>query len=128
MTFGEMTRNVKPFFLMAAACSMLNGCMLFDSLFDPPGKGQIAEEWFKRCRPIVESLENYKAGNHRYPDGLSDLVPDYATAIPEEELKQGTLQYQRQEERYELGFTYYGPGVNHCAYQPGSEWVCSGYY
>jgi hypothetical protein len=127
---SEMTRSVKRafVFVMAAACGALDGCMLFDSSFDPPGKGQIAEEWFRRCQPIIESLESYKARNHRYPDALSDLVPAYATALPEEELKRGALQYRRQEERYVLRFTYYGPGVNYCTYQPGSKWACSGYY
>jgi len=128
MTLCEITRSVKRVLAMAVACSVLSSCMLFDSLFDPPGKGQIAEEWFKRCQPIIESLESYKAKNHRYPDALSDLVPAYAIAVPVEDLKKGTLQYRRQEESYELRFTYYGPGVNHCAYRPGSKWACSGYY
>jgi hypothetical protein len=128
MTLCEMTRSAKRIFVFAAACSALNGCMLFDSLFDPPGKGPIAEEWFKRCQPIIDSLENYKTSNHRYPDALSDLVPAYATAVPEEELKQATLQYRMQDESYELTFKYYGPGVNNCVYRPGSKWVCSGYY
>jgi len=123
-----MTRSIKRVFAMAPACFVLNGCMLFDSSYDLPGKGEIAEAWFKRCQPIIESLENYKARNHRYPDALPDLIPAYATAVPEEELKQGMLKYRRLEERYELSFTYYGPGVNHCAYQPGSKWVCGGYY
>jgi|SRR6266571_4081595 len=131
MTLCEMKGHVKRVFVVAAACSVLNGCMLFDFLYDPPGKGPTAEAWFKRCQPIIESLENYKANNHRYPDAISDLFPTYLTAVAEEELKQGMLQYlqyRKQDEGYKLTFTYYRPGVNICVYQPESNWVCRGYY
>src|SRR5262245_56859022 len=128
MTSRETRGGIGRLFVFVAAFGMLQGCAFFDSLFDPPGKGSTAEAWFARCQPIIDSLENYKASNHHYPDSLSELVPAYVAAIPDEELKQGTLRYQRHAESYELKFTYYGPGVNYCISQPGSKWVCRGYY
>jgi hypothetical protein len=127
----KMLRNLKYILVVVSVCIVLSGCMLFDFLYDPPGKGPTAEAWYKRSQPIIESLENYKANNHRYPDALTDLLPTYASVVSEKELKQGMLQYlqyQRQDDGYELTFTYYRPGVNICVFRPNSKWECKGYY
>ena len=131
MTNSKMQRNLKQFFILSIVIGMLSGCMFFDFLYDPPGKGAVAEEWYKQCQPIIESLESYKASNHTYPATLDNLLPAYSSVISEKELKEGKLQYleyHRQDDGYKLKFTYYGPGVNYCVYHPGTKWKCGGYY
>jgi hypothetical protein len=103
--------------------------MLFDSLFDPPGKGAAAERGYALCAPLIEALDKYRADYSAYADSLSALVPKYLTTIPEDELRSGRLTYVKRDADYELSFSYGGPGRNICAYTPMTKkWSCIGYY
>ena len=107
----------------------LSGCMLFDFMFDPPGKGAAAERGYALSAPIITALEKYRLDHARYPDSLSVLSPTYVPAIPEEEIKDGRLGYLRRGDSYELSFTYGPPGRNICVYRSSEEqWSCYGYY
>jgi len=107
----------------------VSGCMLFDFMFDPPGKGAAAERGYALSAPLIEALEKYRVDHARYPASLSVLSPTYVRIIPEEEIKDGRLEYLSRGDRYELSFTYGPPGRNICVYRSAeTQWSCYGYY
>ena len=114
--------------LIISVFFILNGCMFFEFMQEPPGKGATANEWYKKSEPIIKALENYKATNKKYPISLQNLIPAYTTSEVKKEINKGGFEYQRENNSYALTFTYYRPGVNICVYHPNSKWKCSGYY
>src|SRR5690348_5876494 len=108
--------RVLRFLYVVLPCATLSGCMLFDFMFDPPGKGPTAERGYAMSAPIIEALERYYVDNSRYPETLKVLRPKYVEMIPEQEIEKGHLAYFRRGQDYELSFTYGGPGMNTCIY------------
>jgi len=91
-----------------------------------PGEGCKADAGYRRAAPVIAALARYHQARGSYPATLHELTPDWLAAPPQ------SLQYVRREDRYQLTFSYTGPGVNHCTYDPGTTapkpWQCRGYY
>jgi hypothetical protein len=105
-------------FLLAALA--LGGCC-------GPSECRPAKEGFARYAPVIQALERYRQEHGAYPPALADLVPAYLPRIDEPE--SADLRYDRRDAGFDLGFTYYGPGVNNCWYESTRKsWSCSGYY
>jgi hypothetical protein len=97
-----------------------------------PGEGRKAEAGYRRAAPIIAALERYRSERGSYPDSLASLPPEW---LPEElrgSAPRYGLHYERKDDRYELTFSYGGPGINHCTYDPAApearRWSCGGYY
>ena len=114
--------------LLISTLFALNGCMYFESFQEPPGKGDIANEWYKRSEPIIRAIESFKVRTNNYPNSLQALVNFNSSTELVNEIKKGSFEYQIINNSYTLLFTYYRPGVNICVYKPVVKWKCSGYY
>jgi len=103
--------------------------MFFDWMFDPPGKGKMAERGYALCAPLIEALEKYRADNQRYVGSLNGLAPKYLARLPDEQLNAMRVTYFSRGLDYELSFSYGGPGMNTCIYKSeAGTWSCMGYY
>jgi hypothetical protein len=109
----------------ALVLSPLAGCCIPFVSCCKPATCPPAREGFEAARPVIEALEVYRGQEGRYPERLAALVPAFLEEDP------SWLTYEPgvpEPERYTLSFTYTGPGMNRCAYVPGQDWRCSGYY
>ena len=112
-----------------ALAAGLSGCPLYDSLFDPPGKGEVAERGYAICTPLIAALEKYRTEHQYYTASLNELTPRYLSSLPEEDIKSMRVTYFSGGANYELSFSYAGPGMNKCTYTSEKQaWSCIGYY
>jgi hypothetical protein len=88
----------------------------------PPGKGPKARANYQEAQPLIDALELYHQKTQQYPDSAQQLVPDYLPSVS------NPFDYKKTEEGYSIHFSYTGPGMNHCTYQPKTKWQCSGYF
>ena len=88
----------------------------------PPGKGRKARAQYKEAQPLLDAIEAYHQKNQRYPDEPNQLVPDYLPYLS------NTFFYKKTEDGFSLFFSYTGPGMNQCTYQPKTKWLCHGYF
>lgn len=112
-----------PLILLLSAC-----CSPLTSVFccSPSGCKQ-AQDGFAHYAPLISALEQYKKEHGDYPQTLNALVPKYVPGI--EPRDNGTMRYDKKETGYRLVFTYSGPGMNVCAYEPEKKkWDCYGYF
>ena len=94
----------------------------------PPGEGEMAEAWKSASLPVILALDRYRADSARYPETLGMLVPSYLDSASLPHNNYG-FTYRLDSARYELGFHYTGPGMNHCTLRSAEQrWSCSGYY
>lgn len=86
-----------------------------------------AKDGFARYASLISALEVYKKNNDQYPESLEELKPKYIEHIL---IGEGDkFSYAISDGKYELSFTYYGPGANICSYTSEvSKWSCSGYF
>ncbi|HEV7704393.1 MAG TPA: hypothetical protein VGO46_08875 [Gemmatimonadaceae bacterium] len=112
-----------------AVGSILGLVLLVLAMCSPPsGKGETAEAWMMASRPVILALDRYRADSARYPDALGMLVPGYLDSASLPHNDHG-FTYRLDSARYELGFHYTGPGMNHCTLRSAEQrWSCSGYY
>ena len=99
----------------------------------PPGRGMVAEDGFRRARPVIEALDRYRSEHGRYPAALLSLVPRYITAdalaAPEWSVGPTFYHYRATSPGYALGFDYHaGIKVGTCTYEPDGEWLCPDYW
>lgn len=125
---GPVSRRLGAAAVLALAAT-LSGCTLYDSMFDRPGEGELAERGYALCAPLIGALEKYRSEHQRYADSLIDLTPTYLSALPQEEMKSMRVAYFTHGSNYELSFSYAGPGMNTCTYRSEKQaWSCMGYY
>lgn len=101
------------------------GCLCFGP---PPGKGEKAELGYERCAPVIAALASYDEREAGYPETLEELIATGDLGSLPEGPQGGPLGYARQGNSYQLSFSYEGPGMNSCTYQPETGWQCSGYF
>ena len=96
------------------------------------GEGAKAEAGYRRAAPVIAALERYQRERGAYPDTLAILPTEWMPAQDKDSPAGPPLRYVRSGERYELSFSYTGPGINRCTYAPSSDaparWHCGGYY
>ena len=124
-----MCRGIRRTLSIVALLSLVLGIASCSA----PGKGRKAEEGFKNAEPIIAALKSYHERRNRYPATLQELVPEYLAERAWRRSEAATLgdvfAYQQVGQSYELKFTYTGPGINNCIYQPeASKWECFGHY
>jgi hypothetical protein len=51
-----------------------------------------------RCAAVAMALERYRQKHGRWPDRLTDLVPEFLSAVPVDPFDGAPLRYRRQEE------------------------------
>jgi hypothetical protein len=88
----------------------------------PPGKGRKAKAKYKEAQPLIDALEVYHRKTQGYPEDVKQLVPEYLPAVS------NPFDYQKTETGYTLHFSYAGPGMNQCTYEPATRWRCRGYF
>lgn len=103
-----------------------------------PGKGYKAEAGYRRAHPVIAAIDRYRQERGSYPDSLSQLPADWLPPPDSSGPPARGLVYKNHGERYELTFSYTGPGVNHCTYdsagsddsaaRAATRWRCRGYY
>ena len=86
-------------------------------------------------QPVVDGLSAYHRTQGAYPAQVSDLVPRYVSSLPDRPTwatdpagPGAWWEFRTDSTGYELTFTYYGPGANHCTASAAEPWSCSGYY
>jgi len=125
---GQVSARTLAAYIFALAAS-LSGCTLYDSLFDPPGKGELAERGYAICAPLIAALEKHRTEHQVYVASLTELTPTYLSALPNEDIKSMHVAYFTGGTNYELSFSYAGPGMNKCTYRSEKQaWSCMGYY
>lgn len=100
----------------------LLGLMVLFLACVPPGKGRTARAKYKEAQPLIDALELYHQTNQMYPDAVKELVPEYLPYLSD------PFDYKKTEAGYALHFSYSGPGMNQCNYEPKTKWRCSGYF
>jgi len=136
------------------AAWMLVGCLILcvpSCSWAPPGKGWKAKAGYRAAVPVIAALEKFHQEQGRYPADLSALVPAYLpntrelrvrgksepvysphrdlSAHQQEYDRFNEFGYQRDGDAYSLSFSYTGPGMNRCAYDPLTKtWHARGYY
>ena len=93
------------------------------------GKYRLAKAYGAR---IFEAIDKYHRANNTYPPTLGSLVPQFLTvdelrASEDSPLKSG-FRYRVDSGSYKLSIEFHEPGVNTCRVQPGSAWICGGYF
>ena len=92
---------------------------------EPPGIGEKAEQGYAISEPVIAALEQFKIDKGFYPDALTELVPEYLSAVPtKDEILD--FSYRKTEASFAFSFHYIGPGMNTCTYTPEEKWRCSG--
>jgi hypothetical protein len=90
---------------------------------NPPGTGPEAQAAERAGQTYLDAIERYHAERGGYPLSLDDLVPDYLASRTHR--SNGTEpEYQRLGASYKLTVNYTNPLPVHCAWQPGTRWVC----
>lgn len=126
---------MKQFLYILLLPFLFSGCILM--LFQcKPEKCEEAQTSFEKLQPVINALTFYSEQNKTFPDSLAQLVPKYLEDVPRKMNGYPVLYssessiFSESEEinDYELGFSYSGPGMNHCYYQPKKGWECFGYY
>jgi hypothetical protein len=118
--------------LLALGAALLSAC-----LGPAVGKGPKAEAGYRAATPIIEALDRFHADQGHYPARLAELVPKYVRDRASLQFSYGSalpnpsdrFSYTRVDDSYTLGFTYVGPGINHCWYDSRTKkWESDGYY
>ena len=125
-----MSNKVSRIWLFLMLVLVLAGC-------PAPGKGRKAKLAYAIAAPVITALKKYHNATGGYPKSLDVLVPKYLAELPKDfsadEMIDGIasdkgLGYRKTDKSYEIGFTYYGPGINRCTYTPESGWTAFRYY
>ncbi len=94
----------------------------------PLGTGPVADAAYAEAKPVIAALESFKAAKGHYPAKLVELVPAYVPRVPPESGPGTIFNFVPKGSSYQLSFSYEGPGMNNCAYEPGRTWSCRGHY
>jgi hypothetical protein len=119
--------------LAIAAALLVGGAYIAVTLSktpdEPPGAGAKANAGYMRAYPIIKALAQYHDDYGTYPDDLQALTPDYLKSEELEVWQNGDGRYKAVAGSYQLSFSYIGPGMNSCTYEPVlADWSCSGAY
>ena len=113
--------------MILAALPLLASCFVFHC---GPYACPQAVEGRELYAPLLAAIERYRKQHSVYPESLVDLSPEFIESIPALTNEAGpTLpEYRRVDDRFELMFQYFGPGMNWCTYSPDIAWRCDGHY
>lgn len=124
----------KFFALVPLAVFLLQGCYSLNPFACRPSRCPEARSGQERLHDLVAALDAYALDHEgAYPERIQAVHPHYLDRWPDcpewAEARCATWwQYDRSDSLYTVRFTWFGPGVNGCTYQPGQSWRCGGYY
>jgi len=111
-------------FLNIILICILEGCC-------HPNECRPAVLGFDRFKPVIQALENYYKKYEAYPRSLNLLTPEFVENLPSGNSIKGfrNYTYTGAIARYELKFSYGGPGYNLCTYDSvDQDWRCGRLY
>lgn len=109
---------MKNILIMSSLIIAVSSCGIYGP---PPGQGKIAEAYYEKSIPIISALEDYYKQYGSYPNSLDELIPKHLSSH-----EWPSQWYESTGDNYKLWFSYEGPGINSCVYEPGKDWECSG--
>lgn len=89
-----------------------------------------ADAGFESMAPIVLCLERFHKDNQRYPNSLTELIPDYIPRVPKK-VDGLPVIYKPQDknENFTLSFQFRDPKLNYCTYSSMKKsWDCQAYF